>query len=310
VARHFSLISGWGDSYPETTGYIIPTMLKCGRELQRDDLWQRGRRMLDWCVDIQLRTGAFQAGTVSAQPPIPTTFNTGQVVLGLAYGATAFGEAKYRDAMHRAAVWLRDTQDEDGCWRRFPTPFAQPGEKVYETHVAWALFEAARTNSEAGYGEAGLKQVRWALTKQRENGWFSDCCLDDPVRPLTHTIGYALRGLLEAYRFSGEDVFLEAARRTGLGLLRSLEPNGRLPGRLDARWFGAVRWACLTGTVQIAHCWLMLFEFTEERPFLEAAQKALTPSSGEWSGLKAIPIWSVGSRDPFRSAATMENTNI
>src|SRR5262245_6481333 len=31
VARHFSLISGWGPSYPETTGYIAPTLLDCAR---------------------------------------------------------------------------------------------------------------------------------------------------------------------------------------------------------------------------------------------------------------------------------------
>lgn len=39
--------------------------------------------------------------------------------------------------MRRAADWLVETQDADGCWRRHPTPFAEPGEKVYETHVAW-----------------------------------------------------------------------------------------------------------------------------------------------------------------------------
>src|SRR5688500_2209998 len=27
VSRHYSLINGWGASYPETTGYIVPTML-------------------------------------------------------------------------------------------------------------------------------------------------------------------------------------------------------------------------------------------------------------------------------------------
>ena len=27
VAHHFSLIDGWGSSYPETTGYIVPTLL-------------------------------------------------------------------------------------------------------------------------------------------------------------------------------------------------------------------------------------------------------------------------------------------
>ena len=274
VARHFSLLSGWGESYPETTGYIIPTMVECGRDLHRGDLLQRGRRMLDWCVEVQLSTGPFQAGTISAQPRVPSTFNTGQVLLGLACGARAFGDTKYLQAMHGAAAWLRQTQDEDGCWRRFPTPFARSGEKTYETHVAWGLFEAARIAPEAGYGEAGLKQVRWALTKQRDNGWFADCCLDDPARPLTHTIGYALRGVLEAHRFRPEDFLLGAARRTGSALLRSMEPSGRIPGRLDARWRPAVSWVCLTGTVQIAHCWLMLFEHTGERWFLEGAQKA------------------------------------
>jgi hypothetical protein len=48
-----------------------------------------------------------------------------------------------------------------------------------------------------GFGAAGLRQVDWALTKQKANGWFADCCLDDPIHPLTHTIGYALRGILE-----------------------------------------------------------------------------------------------------------------
>src|SRR5947209_3043523 len=33
VARHYSLVAGWGESYPETTGYIVPTLLMCAREL-------------------------------------------------------------------------------------------------------------------------------------------------------------------------------------------------------------------------------------------------------------------------------------
>jgi len=31
VARHYSLVDGWSTSYPETTGYIVPTMLACAR---------------------------------------------------------------------------------------------------------------------------------------------------------------------------------------------------------------------------------------------------------------------------------------
>ena len=31
VARHFGLVNGWATSYPETTGYIVPTMLEHAR---------------------------------------------------------------------------------------------------------------------------------------------------------------------------------------------------------------------------------------------------------------------------------------
>jgi len=35
VSRHYSLANGWAASYPETTGYIIPTMLLHARLRQR-----------------------------------------------------------------------------------------------------------------------------------------------------------------------------------------------------------------------------------------------------------------------------------
>src|SRR6202158_5090542 len=31
VARHYSLLTGWSASYPETTGYIVPTMIEYAR---------------------------------------------------------------------------------------------------------------------------------------------------------------------------------------------------------------------------------------------------------------------------------------
>ena len=203
VARDFCLQNGWATSYPETTGYIIPTMIALARRNGDAALHERARRMLDWCVAIQFEDGGFQGGTIDARPVVPVTFNTGQILIGLAAGAAEYGDARYLDAMHRAAAWLRDSLDEDGCWRKFGTPFAKPGEKAYETHVAWGLFEAERVAPGCGYGAAGLRQVDWALTKQQANGWFASNCLTDAQRPLTHTIGYVLRGVLEGHLLSG-----------------------------------------------------------------------------------------------------------
>jgi hypothetical protein len=299
VARHFSLIDGWGPSYPETTGYIVPTFLAFaarsdairGRKRPNGSqphsptqhaesdldgqatLRSRTRRMLDWLVSIQLPEGGFQGGTVVQRPVLPVAFNTGQVLLGLASGAAEFGQP-YLDALHRAAGWLTEAQDFDGCWRKHASPFARGGERVYDTHAAWGLLEAAKVTGESPYADAATRNIRWAIAKQRSNGWFDSCCLGDTDQPLTHTLGYALRGIIEGYRHTGERAFLEAAKRAGHGLLAALQPDGFMAGRLDANWNGAVSWACLTGTCQIAHCWLLLYRETAHVRFLDAARRA------------------------------------
>lgn len=255
VSGFYRLGSGWAASYPETTGYIICSFIDQGLKRGNNELLDRARQMLDWLVKIQFPEGGFQAGLVGARRP-PVTFNTGQILLGLARGVEVFGD-QYRDAMTRAADWLVETQDADGCWRRAPTPLAALGEKAYETHVSWALFEAARVAGRQSWGEAGLRQVRWAVSKLQPNGWMADCCLSDPQAPLTHTLGYALKGIVEAYRFSNDPLFLEAAVRFADGLASCIGKDGYLAGRLRSDWSPAVDWACVTGSSQIA--WSLMF---------------------------------------------------
>jgi uncharacterized protein YyaL (SSP411 family) len=229
--------------------------------------------MLDWIISIQLPDGGFQGGNIASRPVVPVTFNTGQILIGLSYGVRTFDDQRYVQAMHKAAVFLRNSLDPDGCWRKHPTPFANAGEKAYETHVSWGLLEADRVAPGYGYSEAALKQVDWALTKQHANGWIEDCCLDDPHAPLTHTIGYFLRGVLEAYSYSQEERLLHASLKTAESLRQVQRSDGAIPGRLRQDWSSAVKWTCLTGNSQIAECWLLLYRWTGEKKYLIAAQR-------------------------------------
>jgi hypothetical protein len=93
-ARDFNLIKGcWASSYPETTGYIIPTLLECARKYKDADLRSRAMRALNWLLSIQMPGGGFQAGSVDQEPRVAATFNTGQILLGLAAGVAEFGDA-------------------------------------------------------------------------------------------------------------------------------------------------------------------------------------------------------------------------
>src|SRR5687768_17550421 len=88
LARDYSLIRGWNVSYPETTGYAVPTLLAYAKSRGDDDVRERARRMLDWLVSIQLPGGGFQGGVIGASPVVPVTFNTGQILLGLSSGVS------------------------------------------------------------------------------------------------------------------------------------------------------------------------------------------------------------------------------
>ena len=274
AARDFSLVRGWAPSYPETSGYIVPTLIDAGVRRGDPMLLDRAKRMADWLVSIQFAEGGFQGGTVDAKPVVPVTFNTGQILMGLAAARRQFGDA-YEEPMHRAAGWLVDTMDPDGCWRRFPTPFAAPGEKAYETHVAWGLIEAARasegTDRARKYAEAALRNARWAITKQLPNGWFESCCLSNPDAPLTHTIGYVLRGMTEIFLHTRESDILAAAVLTADAVSSRVRSDGFLAGRLDRSWNGAVDWVCVTGSAQIAHSLLLLFRETGATRYRDAA---------------------------------------
>lgn len=273
VARHFSLIDGWASSYPETTGYIADTFLLAEVDKPVDpERLARARRMLDWLVSIQFPDGAFQGGMVDQEPKVPATFDTGQILIGLAAGTRL--DERYREAMIRSADWLVKIQDPDGCWRKVNTPFAAPGEKTYETHVSIGLFRAAVVQPDRGYLESAIRQIDWALTQQRPNGWLENCCLTDQNNPLTHTLGYALRGFVEAYLHTRTQRYLEAACRTADGLASAMDADGRLPGRLGAQWQAAADWVCLTGTAQIAESLFLLSGPAMRDDYKRAAARA------------------------------------
>src|ERR1044072_6919677 len=101
-------------AWPATNGYIIPTLLSYSIRRNDEALRQRVRRMLNWLVSIQFAEGGFQGGVIGSEPRVPVTFNTGQILLGLASGANLLDD-EYREPMRRAADWLLETQDGDGC---------------------------------------------------------------------------------------------------------------------------------------------------------------------------------------------------
>src|ERR1017187_3321489 len=132
---------GWMRPYPETTGYIIPTMLRYAAVSGDSDCIDRARRMTDWEVRIQLPDGGFQGGTFGAQPVESSTFVTGQVLFGLTAAYQLFGDDAYRLAAVRAGDYLLSCLDGSGRFVKGYCKFCVAGPKAYEARTGLALAE-------------------------------------------------------------------------------------------------------------------------------------------------------------------------
>ncbi|MFA6146786.1 MAG: beta-L-arabinofuranosidase domain-containing protein [bacterium] len=282
VARSYSLIyspyfrcKGWIPSYPETTGYIIPTMFDYANYSGTDEMRLRAIRMADWECEVQMDDGAVQGGTID-QVPTPAIFNTGQVIFGWVRTYLETGKEKYLTSAIKAGEYLVQQQDSDGKWRKNLSNYASKEMEsyTYNTRTAWSLIYLYSVTKEEKYREAAVRNIEWALGQQNENGWFRHNCLSDPSCPLLHTIAYSIRGILETGIYTKERKYVEAARKASEALLSKQRPDGGLPGRFRQNWEPAVQWSCLTGNAQISIIWGRLYQHTKEPMFLDGMKKA------------------------------------
>ena len=281
IARGYSLTwnpyfgsRGWQPPYPETTGYLIPTLYAAAHHLGRPDLAQRAERAAAWEIEVQLPSGAVRGGVIG-EPESPAVFNTGQVMFGWLSAFAETRDDRYADATRRAGRFLVSTVDRDGHWRFGNSRFARAGSTTYNVRTAWALALEGLRLSEPTFVDVAKRNLEFVLGRIHPDGWLPDCCLNDPERPLLHTLAYAIRGLVEG------GAVLQNERATEIGaiaaehLARAVREDGWMAGRFAAEWRPAVTWSCLTGEAQMANVWLRLFQLTGEAKWLEPVPRVL-----------------------------------
>ena len=249
----------WGCAYPETTGYIIPTLLRASETLREPEYGQAAVRMGEWILSILQRDGAL-GEPLGIFHKNPRVFNTGQALLGMVSLARSTGREDFLVGARRLGDWLCSVQDPDGKWSR--STYAGP--RPYHVRCAWALLALHETTQDFRYRDAAQSHLGWLMSQALPNGCFRGNSLTTPDQPWTHLIGYVLYGLEE---------LLLVRRRIGLdehpaanSVLRSAATNlvrlsaqARADGlpsfhaTYDLDWNPTDRWSCLTGNAQLSH---------------------------------------------------------
>jgi len=264
--------NGWMPSYPETTGYIITSLLAYADRFGDPAVRDAAVRMARWEIEVQMPSGAVQGGPVC--PPARQTaaaFNTGMVLDGWCSAFQATGEDAFLDAGRRAADFLVDDLDERSYFRTNGAYVSSGEIKTYTCLCAWAMHRFGRLAGERRYQDTAIRVIEAALLQQQSNGWFAHNCLDNSLAPLTHTIGYALQGVLEVGAAAHRQDFVDAVIKGVTPALARIDRHGLLPGRFRANWEPASSSSCLTGNAQIAIVCYRLCELTKSSDYKRAA---------------------------------------
>ncbi len=268
---------GWQASYPETTGYIIPTFIDCGKYFNDEELIDRAIKMAEWEIDVQMENGAVIGGVINESEPTPSVFCTGMVIFGLVRAFQETQNASFLNAAEKAASYLLAVQNKDGVFIESKHyKYANKISTTYHTRVAWALIVLGKLINDENYIKSGIKNIEYRLKFQGKNGWFRDNCLYDPENPLVHTVCYALRGILEAGFLLNDDRYITAVRVAADHILLKIDDEGYLGGRLNKNWQSSVKYCCLTGNAQLAIILLKLFQYTNQNEYLTGARKLIT----------------------------------
>ncbi|MRJ06750.1 MAG: hypothetical protein C6I01_04445 [Epsilonproteobacteria bacterium] len=292
-SRKFSLISGRDISYPETTGYLIPTLLRVGEELGEERFTLSALRAGEYLAGIQNPNGSFFEPTSGT----PMVFDTGQIIYGLLELYRITGEKGYLTRAHRAGKWLLEVQEPDGSWVKYSYN-GQP--HTYYSRVGAVLALLGKVTGEEKFLEGGEKNIRWVLSNQLENGFFRYSSFLEGTPPYLHTIIYILEGLLEYYRLTGEKEALEGAVKLAEGLKElNLHREILLCSQYDEEFRCLNRERCTTGLAQWAGVALTLHRLGYGEEYLEIATNTLyylkskLLRRGEMEGgiPASIPIW-------------------
>jgi Formyl transferase/Prenyltransferase and squalene oxidase repeat len=276
VAGRYRLGSGWTSSYPETTGYIVPTLLALNHVFPQKGFRERAESAVGFLLSVQLAEGGFPGLEVANNRTVPSIFNTGQIVHGLTAWHRETGDEQVHLAARRAVQWLLSMQDPDGAFRRYAY---EDSVCTYSAHVACWLAEWGDHVADNAALTAANRHLDWTLGHRRPNDWIAFAGFGPEQHradeAFTHTIAYTIAGILLTAGILGRSDGVTAAAAAAERMAHRLELSRFLPGLIGSDWKGRSRYACLTGNCQMALIWFRLHALSGNLRLVNAALKAI-----------------------------------
>lgn len=263
---------GWVDAYPETTGYLIPTLLELERRFAGCDYQAQAERAGAWLLEIQSSEGWWPAGRWPQATPKPSLFNSGQILTGMVALFEETADSKWLDAARRGSEWMASQVGTSGAWPG--GDYASATMPSYYAHAAAPMLRVWEHTREVHVRAAAESVLATIAERRLPNGAIAGAAFREGAAAPTHTVAYTFWGFLDAAASVRSDAW-RAVAEGGLDVLvrRAELSGGRLPGSYDEAWQKGTSSVCVTGNAQLALCFLELDRHTPDLRLVNAAAK-------------------------------------
>jgi uncharacterized protein YyaL (SSP411 family) len=277
-AAYYTLGRGWKASYPETTGYLIPTLYEYADYSGSEKWSELARSAGEWLLSIQFENGAWQGGQTDSGIG-PRVFNTAMILDGMVECYEREGDDRYLKSGERGVHWLLDQTNSEGL-------FVHNNVSGGGSFDLLSLACMARVIQHLDKKEELFDRIRPLIDAhiqfQTENHWWRNCNFEGSFKDtaLLHHLGYTLDGLVILSEIMGESRYFDTAYRTARKLMSLFEVNGTLPAYSRSDWtyfqdLGGDHSYCLTGYSQLAIVFLKIARIRGDQRYQSTALKII-----------------------------------
>jgi len=268
-SRIFKPLKGWQLAYPETTGYIIVTLLDYHTIYPKRGLKKYALSCADWICTLQMKNGALPGGVGITDTP--SIFNTGQMLFGLLAAYEETQKEIYFTTLKRATNWLVNSLEVDGSWQL--GAYIPGWVPSYYTRVVWAVLWANQHLKDAVIEEKMRTALNFYQQRIQKNLVVKDWAFESGKKAFTHTIAYTIRGFLESAVLLKDKNLQDQAFQLGEKIMRLRELRGRMAGAYGAGWEGDFSFTCVTGNAQLSIILSRMYQLSGDLRYLNTSLK-------------------------------------
>lgn len=267
-----NIFGKWSDPYPETTGYLLPTLLNAAPYFSEENLISLSKLQLKFFESIKTVDGAYSQNMEDSEPVV---FDVAQILLGL-IAMVPFME-KSKDILLEIRItreWLRDILDDQGNFIAYN--YVKEFQPAYYSRIAWPL-GAAENIIDSRPSKKTKALVQRITESQNDNHSFKNWGFRKGEPALTHTIAYTLRGLWEYGEMVNSRQIKKQVTQALHRMSKAIRVDEGVAGSYTEEWEGDHSFVCSSGNAQLALLYMVVYERSRDKVFLERIVTLLKP---------------------------------